>query len=428
MNMYIKYFFSFAATLSLCLSDSGYNTIYLMEFDNLKNDFTYSHLRESLPDLIKENYKFREDIKVEYAGNIKPYIEKYILTEEDSIKGLIINGSFQTIDKEFYVEFEAYDIHTWKQLIRRQIFCPLHDLICVHDAFLISLEKSISPFLADKLDLEATIRALEREEKRVRSNDLNDESIYDNGEIMKNLESLDLEKNLDGEYEKQEKYGKRYYREFNVKELIPHKFPKFKENSEKLNQILEHILKDPYNVIIGELNLELDPYDSKMVIAELPLQYSMKDFLSQELLKNLPHEKYLAENDNMILQFSKENFIFDEILMEKLALMQFQTTPVIFFTDNIGRPQFIILDSWNEKYETLQSYKTPILLENQFTPLFALTPGFDKIQLTMSTRKLETMYRFSIPYAKLGDYTKVIVKFMQENELEDLLEDPYIAD
>ena len=43
--------------------EKGYNTIYLMEFDNLKNDFTNTHLKEALPNLIKENYKFREDIQ-----------------------------------------------------------------------------------------------------------------------------------------------------------------------------------------------------------------------------------------------------------------------------------------------------------------------------------------------------------------------------
>ena len=142
-----------------------------MEFDNLRNDFTNSHMKEALPDLIKENYKFREDIKVEYAGDISPYIDKYKRLEEDFIQGLIINGSFQTFNEEFYIEFEAYDIHTWEQLVRRQIFCPVHDLICVHDAFLISIESSISPFLADRLDLEATIRALEREKKKVKFHD-----------------------------------------------------------------------------------------------------------------------------------------------------------------------------------------------------------------------------------------------------------------
>ena len=46
-------------------SESGYNTIYLMEFDNLRNDFTNNNLKTALPDLIKENYKFREDLRVE---------------------------------------------------------------------------------------------------------------------------------------------------------------------------------------------------------------------------------------------------------------------------------------------------------------------------------------------------------------------------
>ena len=53
----IKFFSSLLIIISICLSDSGYNTIYLMEFDNLKNDFTNSHLKEALPDLIRENYK-----------------------------------------------------------------------------------------------------------------------------------------------------------------------------------------------------------------------------------------------------------------------------------------------------------------------------------------------------------------------------------
>ena len=79
-------------------AESGYNTIYLMEFDNLKNDFTNSHLKEALPDLIKENYKFREDIQVDYAGDIRPYLEPKIWTDEEPIKGLIINGSFQTLN------------------------------------------------------------------------------------------------------------------------------------------------------------------------------------------------------------------------------------------------------------------------------------------------------------------------------------------
>ena len=104
-------------------------------FDNLNNDFTHDHMKEALPDLVRENYKFREDIIVEYAGSITPYIEKYKDSGADSIKGLIISGSFQTINDEFYIEYEAYDIHDWRQLTNRQLSCPIHDIICVHDNF-----------------------------------------------------------------------------------------------------------------------------------------------------------------------------------------------------------------------------------------------------------------------------------------------------
>ena len=96
-----------------------------------------------------------------------------------------------------------------------------------------------------------------------------------------------------------------------------------------------------------------------------------------------------------------------------------------FFNNKIGRPQFIILDSWTDKYERIKPNKISILLENQFKPLFALTPGTDNVQLSLSTGTVDIVYRFSIPYSKIGDYTKVTVKFMQESELNELLEGPY---
>ena len=153
---------SLAAVL---IADSGYNTIYLMEFENQQNEFTNSHLTEALPDLIKENYKFREDIKVEYAGDIRPYLEKKAVYGKESIKGLIINGRFLTINNEFFVEFEAYDIHDWKRLVRRQIFCPVHDIICVHDGFLMAIEQSISPFLTDALNIDQIVSIEKRRER-----------------------------------------------------------------------------------------------------------------------------------------------------------------------------------------------------------------------------------------------------------------------
>ena len=59
--------------------------------------------------------------------------------------------------------------------------------------------------------------------------------------------------------------------------------------------------------------------------------------------------------------------------------------------------------------------------DNQFRPLFALTPGVDNIQLDLDVSTLRTLYDFSIPRELLGEYTKVAVKFMKEEELRNLL-------
>jgi len=212
--------------IGILFSESGYNTIYLMEFENQQNEFTNTHLMAALPDLIRENYKFREDIKVEYAGDIRPYIEHNQLSRGNPIKGLIISGRFQTIDNDFYVEFEAYDIQDWKRLVRRQFFCPVHDIICLHDAFLIAIEKSISPFLTDALNIDSMILSLEKENTK--------RSYQDDLDTINNKKDLNVSesKEPDVKNQNQGQYGNRYYREFNLNNTS--KDPNFskKQNTE----------------------------------------------------------------------------------------------------------------------------------------------------------------------------------------------------
>ena len=241
-------------------------------------------------------------------------------------------------------------------------------------------------------------------------------------ENLENLNNLN-EEGLDdlGKGQKQGQYGDRYYREFNFADISPDPNFSKKQNSERLITILDQILTNPYNVLIGELSLYPDPERFGNMRGEIPITYSVRSALTQELFTSLPHDKLMDAGGNVILQFPNSNFIFDELLLEKLALMKFQLMPVIFFNNRIGGIQFIILDSWNEKYQNLELQKISMLTENQFKPLFALTPGSDNIQLNLDVSSQEVGYNFSIPHEAIGDYTKVTVKFMPEVELDALL-------
>ena len=231
-----------------------------------------------------------------------------------------------------------------------------------------------------------------------------------------------MTENLDNKYEDQGKYGNRYYREFEMQTILPSELPKVTKDVKDLEQVLDEILTDRYNVVIGDLYLDIDPYNSKNVIGEFSVQYSIGNLLSNKALINIPHEKNILNNNDIIFRFSNRNFTFDDMLLEKIALMKFQVMPFISFNNRIGKAQFIILDSWDDKYKILQFQKASILIEDQFKPLFSITSKSDIVQLTLNTSTLEVLYRFSLPYEVLGDYTKVTVKFIKESELEKLLE------
>ncbi|MDP6570430.1 MAG: hypothetical protein QGF57_04235, partial [Candidatus Marinimicrobia bacterium] len=212
-----------------------------------------------------------------------------------------------------------------------------------------------------------------------------------------------------------------HYREFNLDDLAVDKTAVGRENTRRLLELLDQVLVNPYDVQIGELHIQPDPSDSRRIIGEIPVEFSIRSTLAQDLLSSLPHQKKTDDKGNIMLQFSNNEFLFDDPLIDKLALMKYQVMPVVIFTNRIGTVQFFLLDSWNEKYMQLKPKNIPILHQSHFRPLFALTPGIDHIQFDLDVNGQTIYYSFSIPKEIIGDYTKVTVKFMQENELDQLL-------
>ncbi len=411
-----KYIIYSIILASFLYSDKGYNTIYLMEFENVDNNFTIVNLTTALPDLIKGNYKFREDINVEYAGDIRPYLEPNIWTEDEPIKGMLVNGKYYVSGSELFVEFEAYDIHNWNQLVKRELYCPVDDVICLHDAFLITVEKYISPFLIEEVNVDMMVEQFKNipQPRRPKSIQKNDEDFISN-----NKEDYPKSSTSNNDINLQGQYGNRYFREFHFQNDKTK--PSLEKNTADLINVLDQILVNPYDIIIGNLSVEIDKFDSQIYNCDLPVDFSVKNVLVQDLLTNLPHQKITNKEGSVILQFSKSDFIFDKALIEKLALMKYQLMPVIFFTNKSGGIQFVILDSWNERYNKLKVKHIHVIRANKFSPLFAITPGSDNILINMDISSFGVNYNFSIPYDLLDDYTKVTVKFMHESELDKLL-------
>ena len=117
LKIYLTLALNFTAVFAL-----GYNTFILLEFENLSQSKTSDYLRHMLPDVIKD-YNLNSNIKIEYAGDIKPYLG---IDNEEYRNALIILGRFSSQDLSVNVNIDIYDISSWTKISRFNFtYCTL---------------------------------------------------------------------------------------------------------------------------------------------------------------------------------------------------------------------------------------------------------------------------------------------------------------
>ncbi len=405
-----------------------------MEFENVNKDFTIDHLQTAFPDLIKENYAFRTDINVEYAGDIEPYLKDPLEDVDNS--ALIVNGRYFSTGKRVDVELEVYDIYTWELLQKKNFFCNSDDVVCLHDAFLIAIENMLSPYFVedgmDELNDDVKLSHRTVDLDKVKSVPKEESSsIYE--EVQRNIfDELDAfathaEFNFDINQSTSEhgQYGDRYFREYEFNSGEAGQISSLDGNTQNFIKVIDQFLTNPYNVQIGDMKLGFNKYDRETIDVTVPIEYSVKNSLIQDLLMTVPHEKMTSSSGIVQLKFSNSNFKFDAQLVEKLALMKYQVFPVLYFTGKNGELQQIVLDSWKKKYDGIEVNNIPLVRIDNFTPLFAIKPGSDNIQMNIDVSNLVVTYQFTVPYNTFGKYTKLSVKFLLEDQLDRYLSVTY---
>ena len=50
-------------------------------------------------------------------------------------------------DDDLDIEIELYDLSSWVLLGRKSFYCPIQDMTCIHDAFLIIVEDMLSDYI-----------------------------------------------------------------------------------------------------------------------------------------------------------------------------------------------------------------------------------------------------------------------------------------
>ena len=295
-------------------------------------------------------------------------------------------------------------------------------MTCIHDAFVITIEELLDQYVvveesqSFKLGQNVT-------KKIVYSKD----QIVDNTEMFKDALTIDViadaEFNIDlSKNDKKELLDDTVIsREFDFSNNKNLSKDPIETNTEKMTQILNQFLINPYDIIIGEMAVELNKYNTDILDITIPIEFSINKGLVDQLLSDIPNDIIYNKNGNISMQLSNSNFTFDQSLITQLATMRYQIIPIYSFLDESENIQLLIIDTWEKKYKNLLIGGNDILYTNQYTPLYTIKSDSYNIYINLDINTSIVTYSFSVPYNTFGDYTKLIVDFMLEDELDQYL-------
>ena len=104
----------------------NYDTLVLLEFENISRSKSSDYLRHTLPDIIKD-YNLDKDVNIEYAGEIEPYLG---IDNQMYQNALIVLGRFLLEDSSVKVTIDTYDMDVWKKVNTFNFSCGYQDDIC----------------------------------------------------------------------------------------------------------------------------------------------------------------------------------------------------------------------------------------------------------------------------------------------------------
>ena len=393
---------------------SAYKTLILLEFENISHNLPEDHLRGELPNLVKDFSQ--EFFDIEYAGKIEPYLGINNTKYDDAI---ILLGKFSIHKGIIDISISIYDVVSWNRITDNTYQCKLSNSSCIENNLNTVLENILLPLSVSK---ESVVG------KNV-YNYSNAETDYDSNNLNEVLNSFAIEVDLIDSWKKLYKdgnqYGSRYYQDIDYKTKKEFLNNSKEKNTETLVNYINDILLNPYDVSIENISMRYNQLDDNYLDLTIPVSYNIKKSLIEDMLTTLPHESKSSQNGSLIIKFSKSDFIFSDSIIDKFALMKHQVVPVLFLTNTYGKPNYIYVDSEKMKELNKRGRIEVKKSEDEFYPLYAITPGKNNMQINLDLETLNIIYDFTIKVEEIEQYSKIAIKFLYENEIKELLDQFY---
>ena len=410
--------------------------LYILDFDNIAGDPRTDWLSKALKDMILLRLDKEPRIAGRDAGQIAPFLaarEKTRGRSTDNLVGndLMLMGAYHREGARLVIDIQLLDMASWTNLKRAKVEGLYSKIPQINDS------------------LYANVRAMVKDLEFFAGTDIDRPAIRP--DLEPGGESLSLKPALD--YGKQapaaqanlsraveelatamDKYsgfnqpasatkadGNTYSREFSLEGYgaLP---AERASNTDMFEDVLQRVAENPYAAEIGELDLEMNTFDYTKAFLRIPVTYSVKDALVQDMLYSIPYVASSEAGRLRTIRYDRSRFDFSDKLIRQVATGNYRVTPVIQLLNKQGQVQVVIVDSPDYSWEQLFP-KRGIRVERQknFIAMLAVTTSGFNVDVRMETADIDVDYELELDTAELAGFSTVQVRFMKDDELTRFL-------
>ncbi len=417
------------AELIYMLNEKTVNNIYgefnlekqlvVMNFTNLSDINKYEDFSSKFPEIISNRFKDRDDVSVMFSGRIDPDTEVFNGNNSDRY---IVDGSFTINGFDMSINYKIYQLDNWKLISNSNVECDLRDIECIYDTFLWKFEQSLDTDLKGltyddfsnnekKLILENSIKSNEFdfEKDDLFSRILEDFVIQKDYDFNLDYKGMDFSNLIDNNS-----------KEFDLKKH-PMSSSIREEMTKELIDIILNFTSNPYEISIGDIEMQVNRTDNAYVDLTVPVSYKIKKDELNKLIKNFKFNTFKSNNLVETYEFINDNYTFN--VQDKNLIYDFDNEifPVLFFTDVNGNIQKIIIDSWDSSYDNLLFGDYDVNRYELFTHLFNLLDSSNGILFNIKNSTQNINYKLAMPVSVLDNYTRLTVKIFTREELNKYL-------
>ncbi|HDP67857.1 MAG TPA: hypothetical protein ENN20_05060 [Candidatus Marinimicrobia bacterium] len=395
----------------------GYNVsradvnLWVMSFDNLYSDSEIQWLKEGFVDFILDHYANNPNIKAYKSEQLDETLSKIKKdTKYQQAQNLLLTGAYERRQGEFRINLQLTDLNTWKTKAETKVKEKSADL----ERLILSVNNALDKLIDPQIKVGSAERSQESASP-VRAPGIppvpepksGREITVATRNISKALERLLAEYS---DHPRQEyKSPKPLQMSRFHEDAFTGRVKDFIHETHSFEEVVDHVLGDPYIINIGEPSIQRLPTNSSSVSLSFRIDYQIKLKILQEMVETLQIKAKKEGRTFVEYSFSGNNYVFTTDFIRKVAQGEYRYFPVISLVDENGNVLTRIIDAPGR----LDQIK-------HFNPMFNIVAGPWTMTIYLVKGIQEIDYNLVLPINTVAKISQVRIDMLPEEEIVHL--------